>query len=366
MNWQDEQFIKVYTRDTGEWTLLSWDAQALLLQILRKVDRSGVLQLGKHGVRVLPAALGHREQAERITAALAELTADGCVVLRPECLVVPNFIAAQTSRQSDKARQQSARDRRRAESMGASLPADKETSQNVTDCHLESPGVTTSHLASPRVTLDKNRIEEIRSEEIRTDTSAPSGPSQPELALVPQQAAESNHKSQSNEPGAEQSQAKPKRARTHTAIATALLGELSAARMRLNPRNKVLPPTPAHLREIERCLRDGLTVDQLRNVILVWEEMVKAGKQHPDHFDSLTPFRASNVAKYTEKILEEARRPWNQAPQATRPPEPPKSASNPPGGIDFKALREKVEAQRTPESDAKIKAELDRILGRTS
>ena len=52
VNWQDEQFVKVYTRDTGEWTLLSWDAQALLLQILRKVDRSGVLQLGKHGARV--------------------------------------------------------------------------------------------------------------------------------------------------------------------------------------------------------------------------------------------------------------------------------------------------------------------------
>jgi hypothetical protein len=28
VNWQDEQFVKVYTRDTGEWTLLSWDAQA--------------------------------------------------------------------------------------------------------------------------------------------------------------------------------------------------------------------------------------------------------------------------------------------------------------------------------------------------
>jgi hypothetical protein len=309
VNWQDEQFVKVYTRDTGEWTLLSWDAQALLLQILRKVDRSGVLQLGKHGARVLPAALGHREQAERITAALAELTADGCVVLRPECLVVPNFIAAQTSRQSDKARQQSARDRRRAESMGASLPADKETSQNVTDCHLASPDVTQSHLESPRVTLDKNR-----SEEIRLDLScAKPNPQQPELALVPQLAAESQQPKAIKKPG------------TYTALATALLGELSAARMRINSRNRPYPPSPAHLREIERCLREGLTVDQLRNVIVVWEALVKAGKQNPDHFDSLSPFRASNVAKYTEMSLDDARKPRGQATQAMRPPEPPRS-----------------------------------------
>lgn len=139
------------------------------------------------------------------------------------------------------------------------------------------------------------------------DSLVISEPKQPELALVPQQAAESSLAS------------------THTAIATMLLGELSAARMRINPKNRVYPPSPAHLREIERCLRDGLTVDQLRNVILVWEAMVKAGKQHPDHFDSLTPFRASNVAKYTEKSLEEARKPWNQPGAPNRPPEPPKS-----------------------------------------
>jgi hypothetical protein len=111
--------------------------------------------------------------------------------------------------------------------------------------------------------------------------------------------------------------------------------------MRINPRNRVFPPSPAHLREIERCLREGLTVDQLRNVILVWEAMVKAGKLSPDNFDSLSPFRASNVAKYTEKSLEEARKPWSQAPQATRPPEPPKSPR--PAQSDFERRRKELE-----------------------
>ena len=71
------------------------------------------------------------------------------------------------------------------------------------------------------------------------------------------------------------------------------------------------------------------------------------------------------MAKYLQMSLDDARRPRNQSPHAVRPPEPPKSASNPPGGIDFKALRERVESQRTPEGDAKIKAELDIILGRS-
>lgn len=196
---------------------------------------------------------------------------------------------------------------------------------------------------------------------LNTDSLVDSGPSQPELKLEPQQAAESGHKSQPNEQGEEQSHAKPKRASAHTAIATTLLGELSAARMRINPKNRVFPPSPAHLREIERCLREGLTVDQLRNVILVWEEMVKAGKLSPDNFDSLTPFRAANVAKYTEKSLEEARRPWNQAPQAMRPPEPTRAAGNPPGGLDLEAAR----AKAADKVDPVVQAQLDKLLGRT-
>ena len=329
-----------------DWPALPWQSRGLYALLLGLANDLGRIPLGRLGLPSLAGGLN--TQWSEIEPFFSALLAAGWAEVDGSEVNLPHFADSQKAATTAE-RVAEYRKRMRNDSVTSEKRPCNET---LPDCN---ESVTKRE-------LDKNR-----SEEIRLDLScAKSEPSQPELALVPQQAAESNHKSQSNEPGAEQSQAKPKRARTHTAIATALLGELSAARMRLNPRNKVLPPTPAHLREIERCLRDGLTVDQLRNVILVWEEMVKAGKQHPDHFDSLTPFRASNVAKYTEKILEEARRPWNQAPQATRPPEPPKSASNPPGGIDFKALREKVEAQRTPESDAKIKADLDRILGRTS
>lgn len=143
-------------------------------------------------------------------------------------------------------------------------------------------------------------------------TVVPSEPSQPALALQPQQAADSTQ---------------PK-AQVIAQIAVTLFGELQAARKRCNANvrwgdgRKVLP---AHTREIERCLREEMSVDDLRHVIAVWEAMVKSGRQEMAYFDSVTPFRAANVAKYLQMSLDDARKPRGQAPQATRPPEPPKS-----------------------------------------
>ncbi len=136
MNWEDERYVMVYTRDTGEWAMLSWDAQALMMQLLRKVDRAGVLQLGKPGRRALAAVLGHKDQAARIDPALDELLTDGCVQLRGDMLVIPNFLAAQEVRRSDKARQRDSRERRRAQAMESDVTS---MSQNVTECHADMP-----------------------------------------------------------------------------------------------------------------------------------------------------------------------------------------------------------------------------------
>jgi len=336
VNFDDERFVKIFTRDTVTWKLLGWEGRCVLLMLLRKVDRAGCVDLAS-GIEGLALLLDLPEEVtERGFAACLRR---GCVTQRDDIAVVPNFVRAQDSRQTDRVRQAESRARRRDSGLVSQNVTDvartvtkrDEVSQPVTPCHTESHDVT------PR--LDQTRLDQNKYSHVD------SVPSQPELKLEPQQAAESGHKSQPNEPGEAQGHAKSKRASAHTAIATTLLGELSAARMRINPKNRVYPPSPAHLREIERCLREGLTVDQLRNVILVWEAMVKAGKLSPDNFDSLSPFRAKNVAKYTEKSLEEARKPWSQAPQATRPPEPPKSpqAAETPFQRQIRESREKGE-----------------------
>ncbi len=144
MNWENERYVRLYVRDTGEWNMLSWDAQALFMQLLRKVDRAGVLQLGKHGLRVLPAVINHKDKADIITKALAELLEDGCVQASVEFLVIPNFLEAQEATQSDRVRQQESRARRRDKAMNLS--------QIVTESHNESHNVTSGHGSSQVVT----------------------------------------------------------------------------------------------------------------------------------------------------------------------------------------------------------------------
>jgi hypothetical protein len=51
--------VRVYTRDTGDDLLLSFEAQAAWVLMLRKFDRSGRINVGRGGRRMLAAVLGH-------------------------------------------------------------------------------------------------------------------------------------------------------------------------------------------------------------------------------------------------------------------------------------------------------------------
>lgn len=144
MNWEDERYVRLYTRDTGDWSALSWDAQALFMQLLRKADRAGVLQLGKRGRSALPFMLCHPTEADRIDAALSELLDDGCVELRGSFLVIPNFTAAQEAKQSDRMRQQESRQRRLAHARQEPVSEATTVSHAVTRGHAASPHVTPS------------------------------------------------------------------------------------------------------------------------------------------------------------------------------------------------------------------------------
>jgi len=113
MRWEDERYVRVYTRDTLDWQALSFEAQGLLTLVLRKVDRAGILKLGKHGKRGVAVAVGHGHRWSAVEPALEELLADGCVSIRGEDLLIPNFIKAQEAQASDKARQAAKRERDR-------------------------------------------------------------------------------------------------------------------------------------------------------------------------------------------------------------------------------------------------------------
>jgi hypothetical protein len=140
MRWEDERYVRVYTRDTPDWLALGWEAQALFVLALRKVDRAGMLDLGKVGVRGLAALLGM--PVEVVERALPILLADGCAAISGSIVMIPNFIEAQETPQSDRQRKAEsrakARDRARLKSQN--VTETKDASQNVTQ--PESQNVT--------------------------------------------------------------------------------------------------------------------------------------------------------------------------------------------------------------------------------
>lgn len=142
MRWEDERYVRFYTRDTPDWLALSFEAQALFALLLRKVDRAGVLPLGRHGKRAVAIAVGHAQRWEMLSSALEELLLDGCLAIDGDRLVIRNFLDAQEARQSDKARQQKARELARTVT-----PRDN-PSQGVTESHTLSHDVTSGHTAS--------------------------------------------------------------------------------------------------------------------------------------------------------------------------------------------------------------------------
>lgn len=161
MDWDNERWVKLYTRDSVGWKLLSWQARTVVLHLLRKVDAAGVLDVGTDGVYGLAAVL--ELPLEVVEPGIAQLTtqrgdAPSTVVFSGDAYAIPNFMEAQEARVSDKQRQKMSRERRLAR-----VTKRDTTSRNVTG---ESRNVTERHVNPVLVRI---RREEIRQEEIRSD-----------------------------------------------------------------------------------------------------------------------------------------------------------------------------------------------------
>jgi hypothetical protein len=127
MRWEDERYVRIYTRDTPDWLALGWEAQALFVFTTRKCDRAGILELGRSGTRGLAALVVM--PLEVVERALPILLSDGCVQMNGTTLVIPNFIEAQETPQSDAQRQREARARARDRAQSRNVT---EASRNVT------------------------------------------------------------------------------------------------------------------------------------------------------------------------------------------------------------------------------------------
>lgn len=149
MDWSNEPYVRVYTRETDDDMALSWEAVALWNQLMKRFDRSGFVET-RRGIRGIAAIT--RIPVPVVERVLGELLEDGRLVAVDGGFVAPNFIAAQEASKSDRQRQKDSRDRRRAHALDVTKCDIGNANQNgaVT---IRDGNVTNGHAASQSVTL---------------------------------------------------------------------------------------------------------------------------------------------------------------------------------------------------------------------
>jgi hypothetical protein len=152
MRWEDELYVRVYTSDSPTWKLWSWETRVLLLLLLRKVDRAGLLELGDHDpIEAIAATVElPLEVVEKGLPLLLRVGRNGkpaTIEIRGTVLVIPNFIEAQTATKTDAQRKREARMRSRALVRASEIgPSKSENETNTSENGTAPSGsVTAGH-----------------------------------------------------------------------------------------------------------------------------------------------------------------------------------------------------------------------------
>ena len=272
-----------------DWPALPWQARGLYALLLGLADDAGVIRLGKLGLQSLAGAL--RASWPELEPHFDALVTTGWAEVQEGAVMLPHFVDSQRAATTN---ERVAQYRERARN----APVTPEKRDGNEKLPKSNDDVTKSYPDKNR--KDKNRKEE--KEEKRQDkkpsgASADDGPAQLGMPLGDEGAVKQSKDEDPDPVAVEQ----------HLAIH--VFGYLLAARKRCKPSARTVEPTETHLKEITRCLREGIEAQDLIHVVDVWEAQVKSGRQEMAHFDSVTPFRASNVGKYLQMGLDDAAKP---------------------------------------------------------
>lgn len=281
-----------------DWPALPWQARGLYALLLGLSDDAGVIRLGKLGLQSLAGAL--RASWAELEPHFDALVTTGWAEVQAGAVLLPHFVDSQRAATTNE-RVAAYRERAR------NGPVTPEKRNGYEKLPNSNEDVTKSY-------PDKNRKEEIRSEENRSDSSASSEPSQPDLPLQPQQAADTTKK--------------PSEAQVRERIALVLFAELNQARLAVVPGSKALEPRTAALAGLKACLAQGYTPDEIRRVL---DLKTKECRTDPSQAKWFTPtwFRPGNVERYLALRPQDVTgaRPSNASGYQgrTAPTEPPKS-----------------------------------------
>jgi hypothetical protein len=138
MDWANERYVKVYTRDECDWLLVPLEARCLYWELFRHVGRStGRMKVGSDPIQALAAGL--HGSAEFIGEWIPALCKDGCIQISGGVLFIPNFVEAQLSRTSGRVRTAMSREREKPEETEKQEKQDSKRERvalpNVTKCY---------------------------------------------------------------------------------------------------------------------------------------------------------------------------------------------------------------------------------------
>lgn len=143
MDWSDESYVKLYTRDTVTWRSWPWQARCVFPLLMKKLDGAGLMPTGRlDAARAVAVMI--EVPIEVVTPALEAMLADGTVEQVASGLLVPKFLEAQEARKNDRLRSAEYRSRSRDIAKGARL-----LEGPVTPHHTESLDVTERHPPAP-------------------------------------------------------------------------------------------------------------------------------------------------------------------------------------------------------------------------
>jgi hypothetical protein len=145
--WEDEHYVRIYTRDTLTWKRWRWETRTTFLHLMRKVDRAGLLDIGDdEPAEALSLFLDLPIEVTRV--AVPQLVERSTVEIRNGLLIIPNYHPAQHAKSSDKQRKQEERARAAANARKEQVVTGETVSaqtNDVTTCHTASEPVTDGH-----------------------------------------------------------------------------------------------------------------------------------------------------------------------------------------------------------------------------
>jgi hypothetical protein len=104
VNYEDEDYVRLFTRDTPTWKSWRWEAKATIGPLMRKLDRNGRLDWPAGGDWCVYVAAAIDIPVKVVGIALKEFVRTDTITMGDGFLVMPNFVPGQNAARRTKSR----------------------------------------------------------------------------------------------------------------------------------------------------------------------------------------------------------------------------------------------------------------------